>query len=118
VPVTAQPGRARGSLWTLEDFGIWSQVFHVCVGIRKDLKSVTQMTDVRVKRSSPKFPSLLLQCRQCRTQWSVVFVFCVRQTRKNKQRGFLYVLSLLALQGSKAHSSGWLIPQMREGARG
>jgi hypothetical protein len=30
-------------------FGLWSQVFHVCMGIRKALKAVSQVLDVRAR---------------------------------------------------------------------
>ena len=40
-------------------FGLWSQVFHDGVGIRKDLKAVSQILDGRVgdrRKGSPRYP--------------------------------------------------------------
>ena len=43
-------------------FGLWSRVFHGDVGIRRALRRCQQDAHRPSWRSSPRFPSLLLQC--------------------------------------------------------
>jgi hypothetical protein len=52
------------SATTSRDFGFWSQVFHDYVDIRKALRRCQPGARLSRRRSSPRFPSLLLQCRQ------------------------------------------------------
>jgi hypothetical protein len=69
------------SRWRL--FGLWNGVFHDCVGIRKAPESCQPGARRSSRRSSPpKFPSLLLQCRLCRSRgvrgWDWLPCSCVR----------------------------------------
>jgi hypothetical protein len=55
---------SRSRLFSL---GLWSQVFHGNMGIRRAPRAVSRMCAARVGVST-KFPSLLLQCSLCRTR--------------------------------------------------
>ena len=61
-------------------FVLCGGVFHGNEGIRQALRRCQQYARRPSRRSSPRFPSLLLQCRQCRTRgwgWLLFFFFSV-----------------------------------------
>jgi hypothetical protein len=60
-------GLPEPGVWGVTDFGLWSQVFHDCVGIRKVLNAVSQVRDGRVgdhRRSSRRYSSRTMQAMQ------------------------------------------------------
>jgi hypothetical protein len=88
----------RAGILTLSAFfGLWNHGLHDYVRIRKALRCCQPDARRSLWRSSPRFPSLLLQCRQCRTRerdWlpdaQLGLFFGVRGFRRRKHNLALY----------------------------
>jgi hypothetical protein len=82
-PAPVNQGVAIVAIACHRDFVLCSGAFHGNLGIRKALRRCQLDARHPSRRSSRRFPSLLLQCRQCRTRGLGRLPRAVRALREN-----------------------------------
>ena len=75
--------------------GLWKHGLHDCVCTRKAPRRCQPGARRSCRRSSPRFPSLLLQCRQCRTRASVFHCLFSSAARWNSSAVTLLAFRLI-----------------------